>query len=71
MQKRNAEYEIQKIAVDLPELMRMLSLGRASAAKVATEAGAQIKIGRRSLFLVEKISDYLNNQAAKNEQEDC
>lgn len=53
------EYE-NKLAVDINELQNMLSVGKQSAAKIGEEAKAVIRIGRRKLYNVSKINDYLN-----------
>lgn len=54
------------ITVTLQGLQEWLGCGRHSAEKIAQEAGAKIKIGRRTLYHVGKIEKYLEMLA--NEQ---
>lgn len=49
----------EKLLVDFKELKTILSCGTPTAYKIADEAGAAIKIGKRRLFNVRKIEDYL------------
>ena len=53
------------IAVDIEGLQAMLSVGRCTAANIGNLAGASIKIGRRRLYNVQKIKDYLNHTTMK------
>lgn len=57
---RDAEY---RIAVDIEMLSAMLSCGHATARKIGEEAEARIVVGRRVLYLVDKITDYLKKIA--------
>ena len=71
---RKEEYELNKtsyglvdadkldelITVDLNGLRTLTSLGKYSARNIAEEAGAVIKIGKRTIFSVEKIRNYMN-----------
>lgn len=50
----------KKYTVDMKELRAMLSLGRNSCEKLGEEAGAVIRIGRRKLYNVKKIQNYLD-----------
>ncbi len=50
----------ENLTVDTPRLMEMLEVGRATAVQIGTEAEARIQIGRRVLWNVEKIREYLN-----------
>lgn len=63
MNKRSANTAENPIAIDITELSAMLSCGRATARKIADEAGATIKINRRVLFNVEKVIAYINNMS--------
>ena len=56
-----------RITVDLPELQAMLCVGRATANKIALEAGAVLKIGNRKLYKVDKINAYLDRMASEGE----
>lgn len=53
------------LAVGMPELMAKLNCGRCTAEKIAAEAGAKIKIGRRTLYHVGKIEKYLETLTEK------
>ena len=53
-----------KISVNINELMAMTGTGRGSAEKIAAAAGAVIRIGRRKLYNVQKIQQYMNNISA-------
>ena len=48
------------IAVDADGLQEILSCGYATAVKIGTDAGARIKIGRRVIWNVKKIQEYLD-----------
>jgi len=54
----------ERIAVDIKGLMALLSCGRYSAVIIAENAGAVIKVGKRTLYNVEKIKNYLENKSA-------
>lgn len=51
----------QQVAVDIERLSAMLSCGRATARKVGEQAEARICIGRRVLYSVDKVKQYLSN----------
>lgn len=48
------------VLVDIKRLQDILSCGMQTASKIAEDAGAGLKIGRRKLYNVEKIKTYLN-----------
>jgi hypothetical protein len=48
------------ITVDAPTLASMLNCGRATATKIGNEAGARVQIGRRVLYRVSKVEQYLD-----------
>ncbi len=48
------------ITVDIETLSAMLSCGHATARKIGQQAGAKIVIGRRVLYSVEKVKEYLS-----------
>lgn len=50
-----------KIAVDIEGLSAMLSCGNATAKKIGEDACARITVGRRVLYSVHKVEEYLNN----------
>jgi hypothetical protein len=60
MQKRNNIEMENKIAVDINGLQGMLSIGRNTAADIGEKAGAVIRIGRRKLYNVRKVEEYIN-----------
>lgn len=47
-------------AVDTAQLQGMLNSGRKTAVEIGTAAGAKIKIGRRVLWNVRKVQEYLD-----------
>lgn len=53
----------ERITVGIKELADMLSVGRNTALAIAEEAGAGIKFGRRKLYSVERIKEYMSEQA--------
>ncbi len=53
------------ITVDTNRLAQMLSCGRGTAVKIGTDAGAKIKIGKRTLYKVSIIEKYLESIAGK------
>ncbi len=57
-----------RITVDLPQLQSMLCVGRATAEKIAREAGAVLRIGNRKLYKVDKINSYLDSLATSGEK---
>ena len=52
----------QKITVDTTELKALLSCGRTTAEQIGTAAGARIQLGRRVLWNLSKIQQYLNGE---------
>lgn len=59
MKKTKLRETEQLLAVNLEKLSAMLSCGYATARKIGEQAGARIVIGRRVLYSVEKVKDYL------------
>lgn len=49
-----------KITVDINGLAAMLSCGHATARKIGEQAGARVEIGRRVLYMVDKVYKYLD-----------
>ncbi len=49
----------EQITVDIEKLSAMLSCGHATARRIGEQAGARICIGRRVLYSVDKIKQYL------------
>lgn len=52
-----------KISVDINGLMAMLSVGRKTATQIGDEAAAVVRVGRRKLYNVQKIQQYLDEIA--------
>lgn len=50
-----------KASVDTKELQEMLSCGRATAVEIGNNANARIQIGRRVLWNVKRINQYLDS----------
>lgn len=48
-----------KITVDITGLQNLLSVGRNTASKIGEDSGAIIRIGRRKLYIVSKINEYM------------
>lgn len=60
MYKTNAIETDNKITVDINGLQAMLSIGKNTAAEIGEKAGAVIRIGRRKLYNVKKIQEYMD-----------
>lgn len=60
MHKTNSVETENKITVDIYGLQAMLSIGRNTAAEIGEKAGAVIRVGRRKLYNVRKIEEYMN-----------
>lgn len=52
-----------RIAVDASKLAGMLGCGRVTAAKIGSDAGARIEIGRRVLYKISIVEKYLEKLA--------
>ncbi len=65
MVKRTTYESENQITTDIVGLMKATGLGRANATKVATEAKAKIKVGRRSLYYLPKVTAYLESLTEK------
>jgi hypothetical protein len=51
----------EKITIDTGELQQVLSCGRATAVDIGTKAGARIQIGKRVLWNVDRLKNYLDS----------
>lgn len=49
-----------KITVDINGLQNMLSVGKNTAYKIGEEAGAVVRLGKRKLYIVNKVEEYIN-----------
>ena len=58
---RITDTRIDPITIDIIALTSYLGVGKATAKKIADEAGAGLHIGSRKLYNVEKIKTYINN----------
>lgn len=65
----NKNNTVERITVDIKQLTEMLSVGRNTALAIAEEAGAGIKFGRRKLYSVERIKEYMREQAKEQNHE--
>lgn len=54
----------QRVLVDTKALQKLTDCGRDTAVKIGTAAGARVKIGRRVLWNVEKVREYLEGISA-------
>lgn len=52
-----------RICVTITELCSLLSCGRKTANDIAEKAGARIYVGKRVLFSVEKIKQFVNQES--------
>lgn len=63
--KRYAGMDLtRKLAVDTEELQQLLSLGRKSAVEIGNLANAKIVVGKRIIWNLHKINEYLYSIAA-------
>ena len=60
MRKTSSVIGTVKLSGTTPELASMLGCGEMTAVKIGTEAKARIKIGRRVLWNIAKVQEYLN-----------
>lgn len=56
---RKTESAKNRLAVDSFELQSMLGCGRGAAREIGEAAGARVQIGRRVLWNVDKVREYL------------
>lgn len=63
MKKANTMESGSKITVSTENLAKMLDCGRATAVKIGMAAGARVQVGKRVLFKMDKIEEYLNKLA--------
>jgi len=49
------------ITVDIDKLAAMLSCGKATARKIGEDAGAKLVFGRRVLYSVDKVREYIQS----------
>ena len=61
--RKTTDFELDytlKILVDTKQLQAVLSCGRASAVKLGMEAGARVEVGKRVLWNLQKVQQYLS-----------
>lgn len=63
MNKTNIAENENKISVDIKGLQSLTGVGRNTAAKIGEDAGAVIRIGRRKLYNVQLVQEYMNSLA--------
>ena len=63
MRKTKERASENMLAVDLEGLAAMLSCGEATARQIGADAQARIIVGRRVLYSVQKIENYINTVA--------
>ena len=51
--------EVEQRLIDSKQLREMLNCGTSTAEKIANDAGARVKIGKRVLWNVKKIDEHL------------
>ena len=56
----------RRLAVDTKELQSLLCCGRDTAVKIGIEAKSRLQIGKRVLWNVKKVQDYLDNISEVN-----
>ena len=62
MHKREIIESSSKKYVGIKELQGMLSLGKTKAYEIGKESNAIVKVGRRTLFNVDKILKYMEDK---------
>ena len=55
-----------KILVDTSELATLLSVGRDTAKRIGIESNSIVRLGRRKLYNLEKVMDYVNSIASNH-----
>ena len=63
MSKSKEVDETLQICVSREQLAKLLGCGQASADKIAREAEAQIRIGRRVIIKLDRVNNYLEQIA--------
>ncbi len=58
--KDNSTNSVDKLTVDTTELQSLLGCGRSTAVQIGMQAKARIQIGKRLLWNVSKVQNYLN-----------
>jgi hypothetical protein len=66
MHKTKTSNSASKLTVDINGLQDILSVGKNTASQIGDKAGAVIRIGRRKLYIVDKVNDYMKSLAESN-----
>ena len=66
MHKTKSSNSANKLTVDINGLQDILSVGKNTASQIGDKAGAVIRIGRRKLYIVDKVNDYMKSLAESN-----
>lgn len=62
---KNNDIELtRKLTINTEELQQLLSLGRKSAVEIGVAANAKIVVGKRIVWSVKKVEEYLYNITA-------
>lgn len=54
---------IRRMSVSTEELQLMLGCGRKTAVYIGTEAGARLDVGKRVLWVVDKVEKYISDKS--------
>lgn len=54
---------IRRMSVSTEELQLMLGCGRKTAVYIGTEAGARLDVGKRVLWVVDKVQRYISDKS--------
>lgn len=61
LEKNLAQLDEGTLLVDTAELMQLLHSTRYTALKLADMAGARVNVGKKPMFNIQRIKNYLNN----------
>lgn len=53
--------EIQPRYISIGDLRTLLSVGKTTAEKIGADSGAKVKIGKRSLYNIDKVMAYMES----------
>lgn len=63
MQKTKVNNEVQPISVPFNKLCEVLGCGRSTAEQIARDSKATVQLGRRKLYNLKKIQQYMDNKS--------
>lgn len=69
MRTTDTPNNIQPVTVDVKGLTELLHCGRVTAEKIANEAGAKIKYGKRALYNVQALKEYTYRKAKEQSRQ--